>query len=493
MVINEKLSESLLNELVRFDEAATIQERAYILRGLIREKTIHSVKNNDYFNSGITKTFDLINEAAEPEIQLLAISLIERIAFVVKSKRKELHKIIDETINSTIPNLLLLKEPTDRFYVATSLSRRKEEWVVEYAAKIAVEETADKVRQVAISIIFKNASELQDVFYRLSPPLKELLPATEAPGNSAGKRLKRIIAVIRPELVNFIGPAGNEVGEHLNSMIQFSFRGVGKPEDSKIQEDVADEILGLLFDLLRTQLYVITDEKTYTCLNQIMKWHDKSYWSLFIKKSKNSKLISKVLSDSILLLAKQNITDSELFEQLSNMVGGKEEAQKYTSQIADKNPNLQANVREWLKRGARERKTKILGYFEESNEFSSDSMIALTLLEAQKFADIISDTSDDLVTELKIFESQLGENVETILHVSKKLSDNINDIAKKRNLSLKYATGEKVEYSQISHELITGHQEGIRWVKIIRPLVERESLSGNKEIIIKAIVERINS
>ena len=275
-------------------------------------------------------------------------------------------------------------------------------------------------------------------------------------------------------------------------MLKSAFIGVDKPATLKLREELTEEIIGLLYDLLRTQIYVITDEKTYSCLTLISRWHDKSYWPVFVKESENCRLVSKIVSDSILLLAKQNMTDSKLFEQLSHIVGGREEAQKITAKIADKNPDLQPSVRDWLARGARQRKTKILNYLEESDQYSSDSTIALALLGTHRFSEVVSNISHDSIIELKMFESKLGGDIEKLLKSSKKLSEDIENIARKRNLLLKYTVGERVEYSSISHELITGHEEGIRWVKVVRPLVERKSLSGSREIIIKALVETNN-
>ena len=282
------------------------------------------------------------------------------------------------------------------------------------------------------------------------------------------------------------------IGENLNNMLKSAFFGTDKPMTPKLMEDLSEEIIGLLYDLLRTQIYVITDERTYSCITLIARWHDKFSWPTFARASENCKLVSKIISDSILLLAKQNRTDSKLFGQLSNILGSKEEAQKVTVKIAEQNPDLQSNVRDWLARGARERRTKVLNHIEESDQYSSDSSIALALLETHKFSRIASNISQDSIIELKIFESKLGEDFERLLKSSKKLTGDIENIARRRNLSLRYTIGERVEYSPISHELITGHEEGIRWVNVVRPLVERKSLSGSQDIIIKALVEKDN-
>ena len=199
-------NEELSIKLRRFNEVDNIQLRSQILRELIRDKTIHVIKNVEIVEEGIEKTLKLAKEAHDPRVRLEAVSLIERIASVVKSKRNELYELVKDPLRVKLPDLSYLKDPDDRLYVATSLNRTTEPWILDYASQFAVkEETAEKVRKTLISVVFKNTNELQDVFLCLSSPLKDLRPQTEAPSDSVAKRLIRILQAIRPQLVNYIG------------------------------------------------------------------------------------------------------------------------------------------------------------------------------------------------------------------------------------------------------------------------------------------------
>ncbi len=475
--------------LKAFEAAQTMKERQDALRELMKRRAVDGAKSDTRFLTGIARSLAVATEEAGGE-RLLAIAILGRIAAVVKSMRDDIDRGIANALASPIPPLSELGDADDRHYVAKALHAVRAEWVSDYlAASIISEEFGEKVREELADALLSRAPNISTALSKLVGPLRQFCPETESPGDSVGKRLKRIIAALRPKMVGALAEPGDDLGGRLRDVFLAAFHGTRAPESLAVAEEAAEEAAGLVHDLVRTQFTLVTDASVYASLEVPRSWFPKGFWPRFAGKSPAVALIKKDISDAISLLAKQSVTDPALLEQLAALVGSKEEAAKITTQIAEKHPEFDAEVREWLRLGGRIRLRSGSALLEESRELSADPLLAGAMLDAERVKEGMAAISEDIIGELRVFEPALGANVNTLISRSNALIQAVQRLADKRGLRVRGRPGEVVEYAPIAHELTGGHKAGIRWVRIVWPLVERLTPGGAGEVILKAVVE----
>ncbi len=486
--MNKNNLESLVG---RFEDTDDIEIKLEVLTELSRLKAVHSLREDARFLAGLESIENLANNKNEEIRCLLAIAALGRIGRT-KSLSARVDKSLKLILETPIPSLDLLKDPDNRYYVAVTLNGCNTDWVREYASKfIVIEKQAEKARQELVNVLLNRSNSIADAFREIAITLKELHPDTQAPGDSVAKRLERIIKALRPIIVSMLIEPGDEIGKSINELFHAGFIGVKKPESLNVVKKLADEAISLIHDIVRTQISVAAEASVYGAVSVVSNWFPQGGWVLFSRKSKNVEILANDLQQAITLLAKQGITDSELFDQLSKIVGSRESATNITVKIAEHHSEIDAEIREWLRKGGKVREKRKLTALIESDDLAADAIIASLMNDSDKFVSAINSIPSSDMEEFKIMEPNASKAIELVLKRGGSLSQGIAQLARKRGLQLKGDVGEVVEYSSVSHELINTPSGGVRRVKIIRPIIERVSIDGSITVVQKALVDAV--
>lgn len=471
-----------------FAEAPLMEQKIRALKELMKGGRIHAVRSDLRFAKGVQDAVELIGSAVDRRQKLLAVSVVARIASRIKAMRANLRRDTGSVLQRPMPTLSLLGEAEDRLYVAQALDWASGDWVIPFLAQAVVEEeSGEKVRSQLVRTLLDKAPDLASALEALRKPLAEWTPETDAPGDSAARRLKRILASFRTEIVAIECPAGNAVGEVIERLISNVFRNVGPPTSPDVSADVTTEIALFLHDIVRTKFSLAAESSTYQALGIPSRWFLQGRWPEGTRKAR--KTLSSDIEEAIALLAKQGVADDGLLKALALVEGSRDAALLLTSRLADRTSGLTKEVADWLRRGRAVGKVSGIDLVAESSQLAADPALALLLLDSRRLVPLLNGPGQDLLNEVRIFEQNLEAPTAMILNRAMALIDGINALASKRSLRVRGEVGEVINYSPIEHEGARGPIVGSRRVRIVRPLVERVQGSGAAEVLIKAAVE----
>lgn len=456
--------------LSSFSSEHTAEGLAKIAQGLLSSKQVNKARPDSRFEQGLRNCISVLTSDRADAERLKALAIAYRLGSTSKPVMTTVRELASQALKKQIPPLNSLADGEDRYYASLALLDAKGDWVTDFVAQsVAREETAETARTTLAKRLLADLP-VSDALTLVAQHLGALSFGTEKPAESAARRLRRIIAALRPQLVSEAIPPGSNLGPALKTLFIGVFATTGRPPEGPVTEDLAQECCALVHDVLRTQLTVITDPAIYQSLYPVRDWITPGMWPRFVRKNDSAGRVLSALEASIILLAKQKVTDQVLLDTLQMFVGSREDAERRAAGLARQHPELAEDVREWLIRLGRVRTRPVLMSMVESREISTDPALASLLIHA---------TSSD------------AENPALAGTVLSRLSVEIENIAARRSMSLKYVPGEIIEYSERSHELIGGHRLGIRRVRVIQPMVERLGTDGIAAVVRKALVEPI--
>lgn len=479
--------------LDRFAVAASFDARLVALAELMKKRVLHAVRDDPRLGAGIDDLVRLATDSRAPDESLRAIAALARIG-TIKSLAGKIGKQLAKVLENPLPTLAILKDPDDRYYVATALHQATptQDWILDYAATEVVEEKqAEKSRQELVLVLFKRATTLAQVFHLLVTALKRFRPETKNPGDSVAKRLERILVAIRPQAVSVLIEPGSDTGQCLQDMLRAAFAGAGSPETPEVAKKTVEEIAGLLHDIARTQISLVAEPSLYAALDTPKMWFSPPEWRYIAEKSANLQLVTRDIRDALTLLAKQGATDRDLFDQLVKASGSREAAVRLTVAIAEQHPELATETRDWLQSGGNLKRRQVLGGLEESQALAADPLLATLMMDSCQLSDALTGVSDDARAELRLLEPSLAEPLDCLVARCRTVLNGVDALAGKRRLCVDGRKGEAVDYSPTVHELIGGHIQGVRRVKIVQPMIVRERVIGTRDVIRKALVEKI--
>lgn len=478
-----------LKKMVDRFALGAVQEKYDSLRKLIADRKHHAAAKEKLFQQGIDELVDAAGNAAAPNLErLLAVATLGRLAATVKRMQPAIYQSLQEELTEKLPNPSLLSEPDDRSYIGNACEQVQPDWGADYCAQAAIhEKTGEQAREAFLKALLTMQPDLSAALQLLEETAHGLLLETEDPGTSVARRLKRIMDAIQVSLSGSTIEPGEDPGNHLASLCRAVFKDVAAPKKEESLFEAAEGVAGAIHELVRLRFSLATETSTYSALKVIKYMLPVSVWDSFASKSPELKLVSQDISEAILILAKQGITDDSLAGALSIAAGHKKHATRKMKQLA-KTPGLSAEVKNWLAGGNKEIPAE--SETGESQQLSDDSQLADLLVDTLRFQALEDVGREQILPEILMFHPQLGEGITRLLQSGTAICDAIQAMARRRRLQVRGAPGDEEEYAPLEHEVI-GDSVGIRRVRIIRPVVEQVRENGVSFVISKGVVEKI--
>ena len=186
------------SEISSFGTAATVAEQADALSALIRLKKIHAAAKEPAFEAGIQRLISAAKRSDDVSNRSLATANLLRIAALVRRLQEPIAKALCAEFNDPLPPLVEISDPNDRYYLACLWRYARPPWLTEFLAAASIlEENSEKVRAECIEGLFSLKPTVSEVLETISPVFRAWHPETEKPGNSKGRRLKRIFEAAR--------------------------------------------------------------------------------------------------------------------------------------------------------------------------------------------------------------------------------------------------------------------------------------------------------
>ena len=484
------LSSQFNDPLITFSDAKSLEQKTLAIKGLMKGGAIHAAHKDLRFSKGLNETINRLNSTKDAKEILLSLAILSRVANRIKPYKEGLKPQINAILRNAPPPLSILDEAEDRAYVAQSLRYwATGDWIVSYVALCIVnEETGEKVRSELIRTLFCESQDLTIAFKEIQRQLVSWEPKTESPGDSVARRLKRIFSSMRREILSIEKPSGSEIGTAINSIIVDSFRKTDPPRDRKVAIDFVAETAFLIHDVIRTNFSIASISSTYLPLTTLSRWFAPISWPQATRSALQK--LSQDIQEAILMKARQGLPDDELLKFLTLIEGSRTVALRLTSQIADRTPSLNKEMTQWLRRGRVTKNVDSTEIVAENSFLASDTALAFLLLDSFRLVELLEADSQDILTEMRIFNPELEEMVKKILELSGALTKGVEALAKRRSLFCRGEIGNIVDYSSLEQEPVSGSVVGATKVRVIRPLVERIRSDQVPEIVVKAIVNR---
>lgn len=477
-----------LEKLIENFAQGKVQEKYDALRKLIAKRKHHAAAKDERLQTGIDSLLQTAGDPLAPNLErLLSVATLGRLASTVKRLRGIIYKSLQVSLVEMLPEPSLLAEPDDRSYVGFACEQVQPEWGIGYCAQAAVyEETGEQSRVAFLKALLTMKPDLHAVLEVLEKNVRGFVPSTDDPGTSMARRLKRLMAALQIALADTMPEPGDEPGRQLTQTCRAAFKEVPAPKKEESLFEVAEGIGAVIHEMVRLRFSLATEASTYSALKVIKSMLPGHAWEQFAVNSQAMMQVVQDISEAMLILAKQGITDESLADELTIASGHKKYAKQRMKKLAQM-PGLSANVKNWLVEGKNENPAESASG--ESQQLSDDSQLADLFVDSLRFQALEDVGRQQILPEIEILDPRLGEGVTRLLQSGVALCDTIQTMARRRGLRVRGNPGDEEEYAPLEHEVI-GDSSGIRLVRIIRPVVERVRENGVAFVISKGVVEK---
>ena len=477
-----------VESLVAFSSGFTLTARIAGLSGLIADRKIQRAAKEPRFQNGFDFLVDSAKNAADSRDRLLSVAAISRIAALVKSFQGRAETVFSEALREPLPPLDNLPEPEDRYYVARACGLAKATWCVPYLAGAAVsEEGAEIARAELVKSLISQVGDVRVALENLLIRFRSLEIATESPGKTAARRLRRLLTALREAMSVSDADSGPSAGTLLADLVRVPLKKWGQPTEWTVAKEVAEETIALVHELIRLKFSMATEADTYKSLRVAERWVSRDRWRSFATSSRSSAMVARDLNEALTMLVRQDKIDDGLFSYLELMLTNREEARAAARKIADETAGLSMSVREWLTHGSTESFSRAETETEVSAEdraLNENRALADLLVDAQDLLDRVDAGGSANEPTRASTPKEEGGNVA----LAAALADGVRAFAMQRSLELRGHVGDIVEYAPREHEIV-GRGGVVRRVIIRRPAVLHARADSVRIVIKKALVE----
>jgi hypothetical protein len=480
--------EMLAAELEIFARGESVADQTRALSSLTKLKKLHQAAKESGFERGLDKLSRFAAEA-NAEDRLFALAALSRLGFLVKPQQKKIAGLLEVALVIEPSDLQLLDDPDDRYYLASVWRLTVTPWLSQYLAKAAVdEEGSDKVRLECMEGLISINPDLATVLRDLSTPLRRLSFSTEKPGDSKGKRVRRVLEGLNAVYASCAKEPGDDAGEKFKAFLIDCFVHNGLPTKPLLLNEVAEGALGVVHQIIRARFPLATSTGTYSALDVIKSWYRDPDWADYAEHSEAASLLSRDLSAALEILVRAGSSDEHLFSKLVIAAGGQQRARTIAKEILTRLPGLPEELAQWLSGIPPRRKSTLAT---ESQMLAFDDALADLIVTGRRLGELAEQVSADALPEIGVMSPQAAAPIENLLGTVRSTVNAISGIARARDLSIRGNASDIVEFSPLEHEMIGGTTAGVRSVRIVRPAVEAPGTVGGRRILRKALVEPV--
>lgn len=467
--------------------SASPEERRDALTALISAKVLPKQADHPAIATGRKWLAQAMTTAPEPGYRLLAIAETVRLAQVVKRWAGELGAQLRDVMAAELPPMQLLSNADDRLNLARACSLGRAAWLPAYIARsIAEEEAGEKARVELVEALFAGQTQLAEAFRLLAQAFDTLRPTTESPGDTVARRLSRTLAAIRPVLLECELEAGDGLGRALEDLVASPLSSVGRPQEEKVQVELAREALLTVHDLVRTRISASADPEMYGLAAYCRRLCGGSTWPSELRKPLD-RLVTDVC-EAIVLLGRQGQCHQQLIDQLDVLCDYPERARAVSRELAGKHPELPEVVRDWLERGRRRVVKAASEAAIEAAASNADESIGLALQAARQLRQTGDALRAPLAATLEIYEPNLVPATVEMMDRVRILAIQLEQATQMRGLGLYGVVGEEVDMStKYFNAVVPSHRATM---KVVQPAIVRVRPDGSPgDVVTKGLVE----
>ena len=473
--------------LSEFVGAADVASQRGVIVDLVKSKRIHDVAADDTFREGLDRVAAAVRTGA-PGDRLTAIATLERSAAVSKPLRPVVDELLRRAVVEPLDNLHALKDADDRLYAARSWRAvRNGEWYLDLLATAAVrEEMGEAIRKECVEGVVELSTDVTSALDRLRAALVEMKFPTKKPGDSLGRRLKRLLQVVADTLAKSHRPVGQQVGRALALFVERTVRVHGRPESVAVRKGIVERIAALVHEIVRSGFSLAAEHRTYEALAVAQEWFKPHEWRDLCASSVWMERVTRDVREALLLLARLEQTDDDLRRALATVCGSSGEADAVCRKLATESPDVSQDMRDWLVKAPRRIQS---ANAVESQTRSIDAVLAEVLLDMEGLSRTSEAVKADVLPEVSAVLPRSEGPVRRLTGRADAMVNTLTLAMDRRSLRVrKQEVGQEMEFSPREHRL-EGAGRRARRVRLIRPAVEKLSEDEVPHVVLKAVVE----
>jgi hypothetical protein len=420
----------------------------------------------------------------DPSAELLASAALTRLAAVARNREKEVFDLIPSLFTVVPPSIETLSNGDDKAYAAACLKHCNGHWVKDYCLSEAlIIDTAEEARRELLTCGLTETGTLSRFLRQLE--LNSECVRQIAASESRLKRTRRVLLAVLDVLSTWKGELGHEPGTALGSCLAAYLRNDAEEADAEVLVDIVDTALRILSRMIERRFSCAFDSTSYTVVERAqeairMGWHD------FLSRSGAIADLRTHLLETALVLVRQNRTDSRIVEAIVTAFGSRPQAsialKRRLADAHDSDPDTRAW---WESAGSNEQSQRIVDHKFGNNE---DQQIGSLLIEVESNKESMEKVSRAVVPLLEISDPVLASTVRSAAAGYAEIAQTARRLARMRRLAKTDLKGERLEYNPLEHEMLGGHQPGVRRIRVVRDGIRKE-FGGKVKTLVKPWVQ----
>jgi hypothetical protein len=456
-------------------------------------RTLSSAVENEKLNKLVTKIVESVSSASEAE-KLCAASALGYLSFSpsVKNREEVVFSPMESLFTKAPPPLSTLNIETSdqnsdrRRRAAVALAHSKAEWLVDYCAESAIleESNSDLPREQLINNVLSQLGNLTDLFDTLKS--KALLFKEIEDIEQRFTRVKRFFESVVKVINEWTGPCGESPGESLADLFSVTHRGVSEKVESGTRYDIADSAQNILNRIIELRFSYAMTAETYAVIFAIKRTMDTARWVSYLKAPKAIELTRINLLEAMLVLARQGREDATFANLIVDVFGHRATAKSAITNQLKHYLDIDPEIRGWWEKVGRVSVSR--GKREQRNDVTVDHQVGALLIETEDAKEAMEKMGRAVVPQLKLSNPLLAATTSKASKGYGEIARIARQLGRVCKLNVTNNKGDIVEYNRRLHEMLGGHQPGVRKVRVLRNGVEKE-FGGEFKTIIKEWVE----
>jgi hypothetical protein len=474
----------------RFGTSDDVAEQAAALSELMKIKQHHQAAKDPLFERGVQTALRVAGTRSDPERRLVAVATLLRIAELVKAWQPRIAKALASVWTEALPPLQSAADPDDRYYLAKLWHYEEQPWFRSYLAIGAVEEEgSERVRGECMTGLVALSPDLASILDTLLTPMRRLDFGTEKPGDSKGKRLRRVLESLRNAYMAVTKDPGEAAGQKLRHLLLEAFQLTGMPSLPAVLDEVTEEALGMVHAIVRARFSTATATETYAAMEVVRSWYREHSWADLASESASARLLARDISEAIEMLVRAGVKDDMLYGHLETAEGSPERARGLAREILARTRGLPDELARWLSGTQVRHKSPLAA---QNQLLTVDQAIGQLLLDSARVTEMSECIRQTVLPEVRVMAPRASGALEDYMGLVRSTSAAIQSVAQLRCLEFSGTAGDVVEFSPLEHEMASGLTPGTRMVRIVRPGIATPSDAGGRRVVRKTMVEPIS-
>jgi hypothetical protein len=417
----------------------------------------------------------------EEENRLMAAAMLGRISAVARGRESSVFWRKADLFNKRPLPIDTLADGDEKYYAAMTLSQVEAPWLLEYCCEQAVlTDTAEKARKVFLNTALTKAGGLS-VFWQKSTAAFGYLKEIES-DDTRYKRIRRISAAANETVRAWEGEVGVHAGIALSEWFSSLVRTSKKGAEEQVLADILDDVLAMLLRLIELRFSNALLAPTYTVIDKARASYGKDIWGDVIRRAPNLEKVRTCLKETALVLARQGVTDKAVMDVLCSAYHSRAQVMPAIIAHFSHAQELDPDVKAWWEKAGTIKESIRKADHQMGN--SEDQQIGSLLINVEESKSVMEKLERAVVPFLEISDPPLAETVKKAAGSYSEIALAARQLATMRKLKHMCLKGETLEYNPLQHEMLGGHQLGVRTIKVERDGIQKD-FGGKIKVLVK--------